>query len=232
MIDTSPTRATGDHNTAPIRILIADDHAMVRASLQRIVDSEPDMAVLGTGSDGATTLAALAANPVDVLLLDLSMPEVAGTELVATIRASHPQMPILVVSMFNSPHVITAAMRAGASGYITKDSEPEQLLEAIRQVHAGATWLGPGVMQAMLHSGREQGTLSPREDEILRLLARGQSNGEIARLLGISEKTVSTHKINLMTKLGVTNIAALVRYVQDNALLFDLLSTDIGNFRD
>ena len=200
-----------------VRLLIADDHAMVRASFCRLLQGEPGFVVVATSSDGPSTLAAVDAHDLDVVLLDLSMPATQGTDLISGIRGLNPALGVLVVSMFDNPHLVSAAIKAGANGYITKDSDPDTLVAAIRQVAGGGAWLGQ-------NGGAEPGgdpgpVLSSRETEVLCLLAAGHTNSEIASVLGISEKTVSTHKVNLMTKLDLHNTADLVRYANQNLLI-------------
>jgi DNA-binding NarL/FixJ family response regulator len=197
-----------------IRVLVADDHAMVRSGLQRIIDSESGLCVIGQAVDGASTLAGLQDACCDVVLLDMSMPAPSGPTLIAQIRARWPDLPILVVSMHHEAAIVRAALQAGANGYITKDSEPTALLEALRRVAGHQRYVEPRLLDAMAFAPPvpARQTLSPRESQVLQRLASGQSNRGIARALFLSEKTISTHKTNLMLKLQVENIADLVRY--------------------
>ena len=197
-----------------IRVLIADDHAMVRSGLQRIIDSEPGLRVSGQAVDGVSTLAWLQAGHCDVLLLDMTMPALSGPTLIGQIRAQWPELPILVVSMHHEAAIVRAALQAGANGYITKDSEPQALLEALRRVAGNGRYIEPRLLDAMVFSppAPARQALSPRECQVLQRLAAGQSNSTIARALFLSEKTVSSHKTNLMLKLGLENVADLVRY--------------------
>lgn len=201
-----------------IEVLIADDHAMVRNGLQRIINNEPDMHVAALACDGSSVLARLEDSCCDIALLDLTMPEPRGTQLIGLIRQRWPQLPILMVSMHNDPGIVRATLAAGANGYITKDSEPDQLVHAIRQVLAGGRYVDASLIEALIvmQSPREREVLTPREREVMRRLAAGQSNNQIARELFLSEKTVSTHKANLMNKLGLNSVADLVRYVDQN----------------
>ena len=201
-----------------IKVLIADDHAMFRGALGRLIDSEPDLQVVALAHDGASTLQQLADNPCDVLLLDLTMPETNGSQLISLIREKWPQQRLLVVSMLNTPRIVRTALDAGANGYITKDSEPDTLLHALRVVAAGGRYVEPSLMEAMLFAPAPAARLTPRETDILQRLAAGQSNSAIARNLYITDKTVSTHKANLMAKLEIHNLADLLRYAIDNDL--------------
>ena len=208
-----PPRPASAHH---ITVLVADDHAMVRNGLSRIIDAEPGLRVTGQACNGASTLAALAAQAHQVLLLDLSMPAPSGVELITTIRQRHPAQRILVVSMHNNPRIVRATIDAGANGYITKDSDPELLLHALRLVAAGGHYLEPRLLEATLFAPAPPtpAQLSPREIDVLRRLANGQSNIEIARALFLSEKTVSTHRARLRAKLGLHSLADLLRYAQ------------------
>jgi DNA-binding NarL/FixJ family response regulator len=209
-----------DHTSASvsIKVLIADDHAMFRGALGRLIDSEPDLEVVALAHDGVSTLQQLADKPCDVLLLDLTMPETNGSQLIALIREKWPQQRLLVVSMHNTPRIVRTALDAGANGYITKDSEPQTLLHALRVVAAGGRYVEPSLMEAMLFAPEAATRLTPRETDILQRLAAGQSNSAIARSLYITDKTVSTHKANLMAKLEIDNLADLLRYAMENDL--------------
>lgn len=208
------SRRPGDE----IAVVIADDHAMVRAGLQRILEGEPGFAVSGLAGDGSSTLAILKDARCDVLLLDLTMPAPSGTELIGRIRRDWPQLGILVVSMHNHPKVVRAALDAGASGYVPKDADPDVLLGAIRQVAAGGRYVEPGLANALLFTPAPapHESLSPREQEVLRRLAAGESNSDIARALFLSEKTISTHKAHVMAKLQLQSMVDLVRYADEH----------------
>jgi DNA-binding NarL/FixJ family response regulator len=206
--DASPWKTT--------KVIIADDHAMVRGAFVRLIDSESDLQVVAQAHDGATTLQQLTDNPCDVLLLDLNMPEPSGAELIALIRYKWPGQRILVVSMHNTPRIARMVLDAGVNGFITKDSEPHLLLNALRLVAAGGRFIEPKLMEAMLFTTVPSATLTPRETEILERLSAGQSNSTIARELYISDKTVSSHKINMMIKLEINNFPDLLRYAMNN----------------
>jgi DNA-binding NarL/FixJ family response regulator len=197
-----------------LKVLIAEDHAMVRDGLKRLLESEADLVVAGQATCGDEVLGELTqGGPFQLLLLDMTMPAPNGPELIRLIRERFLELPILVVTMHNEPRLAQAALRAGANGYITKDAEPTLLLEAVRKVLNGGRYVSQQVLEAIafLPTQANHQRLSAREHEILLRLAAGQSNAEIAHELFISEKTVSTHKANLMTKLGAKNLAELVR---------------------
>lgn len=195
-----------------LRIMISDDHILVRTGIQRLIEIEQNMHVVCTAVDGDSTLKVLAEESVDILLLDLSMPAPSGPELIETIRSLYPTLPILIVSMHDSPPLVTAAIRAGANGYITKDTDSEKLIAAIRTVATGNSWFAPELMQALINRDYLSAKLSQRENEVLSLIAAGLTNGAISRQLFISEKTVSTHKSNILQKLRLTSAAELIRY--------------------
>jgi DNA-binding NarL/FixJ family response regulator len=208
-----------------IRLLIADDHAIVREGVQKILMLSHDIRVKAEAVDGDGVMKQLACDTnFDLLLLDLSMPGVSGIGLIAQIKASHPKLPILVFSMHNEAQVASRAIKAGASGFITKDSDPEILLDAIRRVAGGGKYIDPALAEqlafdAMLPDQRElHAQLSGRELEVFHLLVMGKRVNEIADQLIISNKTVSTHKLNLMEKMKLGSTADLVRYAVQHGL--------------
>ncbi|NVD73770.1 DNA-binding response regulator [Duganella sp. BJB488] len=207
-----------------IRILIADDHAIVRGGLLQLFGLAGDMVVVAQATNGGQVMECLRTTPCDVVLLDLSMPGISGIELVARIRAHAPGLPILVLSMHNEALVVRRALKAGVNGYMTKDGDPETLLLALRKVAAGGRYLDPGLAEQMVFEGdggqdepaHEQ--LSNRELSIFRLFVRGKTVNQIADELSISNKTVSTHKARLMQKMGFQSNADMLRYGIDHGL--------------
>jgi DNA-binding NarL/FixJ family response regulator len=205
--------------------MIADDHAIVREGLKQLFALVADIKVVGAATSGAEVLEALHHNAADLLLLDMTMPGISGVELITRVKAQNPAQKILVLSMHNEPQIARRALAAGAAGYLTKDSDPEVLLAAIRRVAAGGRYIDASLAEAMVfetpddrpQAPHEQ--LSEREMQILKLLVRGDSVNEIASALVISNKTVSTHKSRLMQKLGLGNNAELVRYGVEHALI-------------
>lgn len=200
--------------TTQFSIVVADDHAMVRDGLKRLLESEPDLAVVAQAVSGSDLLEKLPGLDCHVLLLDLNMPPPNGPKLVQLVRDSWPTLPILVVTMHNEARMAQAALQAGANGFITKDAEPALLLEAVRRVAAGGRYVSAEILEgiAFLPTATVGVELSAREREVLSRLVAGQSNGEIAHALFISEKTVSTHKTNLMAKVGANSLAELIRF--------------------
>lgn len=201
-----------------IRLLIADDHAIVRSGLLQLLALAPDIEVVGEAVNGGEVLEKFRQSVFDVLLLDMTMPGISGIDLITRIRTQYADQPILVLSMHNEPQVAARALKAGANGYLTKDSDPEKLLAAIRKVAGGGRFIDPGIAEQLAfevltpENSFPHALLSDREFEIFRLLAAGQSVNEIAEKLSISNKTVSTHKARLLEKMNFSSVADLVRY--------------------
>jgi DNA-binding NarL/FixJ family response regulator len=208
-----------------IRIVIADDHAIVRAGLKQMFAIMPDMEVIAEAIDGESVLETLRHSRNDILLLDLNMPGISGPDLIARIRAHWPKQPVLVLSMHDTAQIASRALKAGADGYVTKDSEPEVLLAAIRKVAAGGRFISSEVAQKMALLATASGdllphnTLSDREFDVFKGLIKGMGVNDIADHLSISNKTVSTHKARLLEKMQMASIAELTRYAMDNQLL-------------
>ena len=208
-----------------IRLMITDDHELVRAGLVQFLGASPGIDVVAEASDGAELLEKLRTTPIDLLLLDMSMPGISGEDLIARIKSIYPDMHILVLSMHNESQIVLRAMKAGASGYICKDCSPQTLLEAIRKVVTTGKYLDPEMAERLAYTvaSNEQDPvahgLSDRELQVFRLIVEGKSIGEIARQLFISDKTASTHKCNIHGKLGLKSVAELVRYAIDHKLL-------------
>lgn len=200
-----------------IRLLIADDHAVVRSGLRQIVATTADLKVVAEAGQGAEVLAGVRAGECDLLLMDMTMPGLSGVDLIRRVHAERPALPVLVLSMHNEPQVVSRALRAGAAGYVTKDCETEILLAAIRKVAGGGHFLDPALVDAMVFDGAGSDAppheiLSDREFQVLQLIAAGHSLCDVGERLNVSAKTVSTHKQRLMQKLGIDNNAELVRY--------------------
>jgi len=208
-----------------IKLMLADDHAIVRSGLKQLFTLAPDIEVVAEAVDGATVLDALRRQQPDLLLLDLNMPGLSGPDLIARIRSHWSDLPILVLSMHNEPQVAARVLKAGASGYVTKDSEMEVLLGAIRKVAGGGKYIVPELAEKLvfdvsLGNGKlPHQSLSDRELEVLRLLVTGKGVNEIADQLCISNKTVSTHKTRLLEKMNLSGTAELVRYAMQHGLL-------------
>ena len=188
----------------PIRILITDDHPVVREGLAAMIERRPDMTVVGEAGNGLEAVERFRSCQPDVALMDLRMPEMDGVEAITAIRREFPAARIIVLTTFDGDEDIYRGLRAGARGYLLKDAGREGLLEAIRAVHAGQSWIPPDVASKLAE--RVTGPdLTAREMDVLSLLAEGRSNQAIAALLFISEATVKTHVNSILTKLGVAD---------------------------
>ena len=210
-----------------IRVVIADDHQILREGLRQLLQAAGDLAVVGEAADGHAVLQLVRTLDFDVLLLDMSMPGKSGIELIRQVKGEKPRLRILVLSMHEEHQYAVRAIRAGASGYLTKESATAQLVAAIRKVAGGGAFISAEVaerlaQEAMPHAeGPPHATLSDREYQVFRLLVSGRSVGDIAAELHLSAKTVSTHKARLMEKLGVDNNADLVHYAVRHRLIDD-----------
>jgi DNA-binding NarL/FixJ family response regulator len=210
-----------------IRVVIADDHTIVREGLRQLLCAASDLTVVGEARDGFEALKIVRESELDVLLLDLSMPGKGGMELIKQVKSEKPKLRILVLSMHAEHQYAVRAIRAGASGYLTKDSATTQLVAAIRKVAGGGAFISAEVaeqlaLSAMPHAeGPPHASLSDREYQVFQLLAAGTSVSDIALQLNLSAKTVSTHKARLMEKMRLTNHAELVHYAIKHRLVDD-----------
>jgi two-component system response regulator NreC len=196
-----------------IRLLLADDHAILRAGLRMLLDAQPDMLVVGEAADGEEAVRRALVTRPDVAVVDLTMPGLSGVETLQRLRRELPSARLLVLTMHEDPGYARMAQAAGASGHVIKDSDSSELLSAIRAVHRGRTFVQVGAgAETLDHAALPaMPTLSPRELQVLRLLARGHTNREVAALLTLSVKTVETHRSRLGDKLGARTRAELVR---------------------
>lgn len=200
-----------------IRIVIADDHPIIFGGLRQLMATSANMLVVGQAVNREEVLHHCVHSHVDVLVLDLSMPGVQGLSLLRDVMAlAHPPY-VVVLSMHNEGQIVQRAMKAGASAYVTKDSDPQNILTAIRKVMEGGKFIDPALMDSVVssftHESRElHEFLTAREQQVLRLIVSGQQIGDIAGQLNLSPKTVSTHKMRIMQKLEVGNNVELVKY--------------------
>ncbi len=201
-----------------IDLIIADDHTIMREGLKRLFELDKDIRITGEAANGTQTLEQLRNLSVDLLLLDISMPGISGEALISRIHHQYPELPILVLSMHCDPQLAIRVLRAGATGYITKSQPPETLISAVHKVESGARYIDPELLEQIALSSIKPvsrcglDSLTNREFQIMRLLADGFSVNEVAQQLMISNKTVSTHKINLMEKMGFSSNADLIKY--------------------
>ena len=203
-----------------IRVLLADDHEIVRDGLKRILAASGEIVVAGEAQDGDAALALVKAHDYDLAVIDMSMPGLAGLDLIRRLKLEKPRLRLLVLSMHGEQQYAARALKAGASGYLNKDSAAEQLLAAIRKVAAGGVHVGEAAAAGLLQAARApHEKLTDREFEVLRLLAGGRSPSEVAEQLRLSVKTVSTHKANIQLRLGLAGTAELVRYALEQKLV-------------
>jgi len=200
-----------------IRVLIADDHAMVREGLASVLTADGDIDIVATAADGAAAVEAVAAHAIDVVVMDLSMPVLDGIEATRAVRSTAPGVRVLVLTSFGDRDRVRRALAAGATGYQLKDAEPKDLRAAVRAVHAGHAPLDPRVAGVLLPERASTGDgLSLREEEVLRLVATGLANKQVAVALGISERTVKAHLGSIFRQLGVADRTSAALWARDN----------------
>ncbi|AXK86442.1 response regulator transcription factor [Nocardia farcinica] len=206
---------------APARILLADDHALVRAGLRLIIDAEPDLTVVAEAANGYEAVQRAADTPLDLVILDIAMPRMTGIQAAREIHRSHPDLRLLMLSMYDNEQYFFESLKAGASGYVLKSVADRDLLEACRATLRGEPFLYPGAVTSLIREWLQRtraGTpppdniLTAREEEILKLVAEGYSSRGIADTLVISVKTVDRHRANILQKLGLRDRLALTRY--------------------
>jgi two-component system, NarL family, response regulator NreC len=208
-----------------VRILIVDDHAVVRAGLKLLLDAEADLEPVGEAGTARDAIFQARALKPDLILMDVGMPDQTGIEVVPTLLHEHPEVRILILSMQDEPQYVRQAFDVGASGYVLKESADAELVTAIRQVSRGESYVDPKLGARLFAAERaevrraEEDPLSEREHEVLRLLALGHTNQEIAKQLFISVRTAETHRAHIMRKLGLQTRAELVRYALEQGML-------------
>lgn len=207
-----------------MKILVADDHAIVRKGFQQIVATVPGWRIAAEAANGEELLDALRTDRFDILVLDVSLGRGSAIDLLAQIRAQYPSLPVLILSMHPEQQYAVRCLRLGASGYIQKDSAPEEILEAIARVASGAKYISPS-LAGMLAEDAAYGTerphdrLSSREFEVFRLIASGRSVTEIAEILNLSVKTISTYRARILEKTGFQSNADIIAYAIRNSLV-------------
>jgi two-component system invasion response regulator UvrY len=208
-----------------IRALIADDHAVVRQGLIQILGNIPEITVAGEAINGQEVLDKVRAEAWDVVILDISMPDCSGLDILKQLKSERPKLPVLVLSMHSEDQYAVRALKAGASGYLTKDSAPDELVKAIRKVVSGGRYVGSCLAERLAFeigadsSKLPHETLSDREFQVLRLIASGKSVTEVAAELYLSSKTVSTYRVRLLKKMNLKTNAELMHYAMQNHLV-------------
>lgn len=205
---------------APIRVVLAEDHAMVRAGLTRLLAEIPGVDVVAVACDGREALTLVDEYRPDVALMDITMPGLSGLNALARITADHPSVRVIMLSMHDNEEYVGHALKAGAAGYLLKDSDLAELELALRSVMRGGSYLTPAVSRHVIRDfthrpAKEPGVyerLTPRQTEIVQLIAEGHRNAAIGTILGVSEKTIETHRMQLMARLDIHEVTGLVRY--------------------
>jgi two-component system, NarL family, response regulator NreC len=211
----------------PIRILIADDHAIVRSGLRALLRADLEIEVVGEAQDGLGTLRLAGTLHPDMVLLDITMPPENGIKTAQRLKEDHPELIVLFLTMHEDAGLLHEALRAGAAGYVIKRAEESEILQAIHAASHGDIYVHPAMTRALLHQpvttehrrGSPATELTRRELDVLRLLVKGNTNRQIAGLLGLSVRTVENHRANLMGKLGLVSRVELVNYAEENNLL-------------
>ncbi len=214
-----------------IKVLLVDDHAILRQGVHALLAREPDLLVVGEAGDGEEALAAVARSKPDVVIMDIVMPRMNGLEATRLIKERHPDTRVLILSMYDDHEYVVQIIQAGASGYVLKRVVTEDLVRAIHAVHAGESFLYPPIAAKLIgdylrvtkgDDGRGAGdgeSLTTREREVLKLIADGNSNGQIADQLGLSRKTVDSHRANAMRKLDLHDVTEVVKYAIRTGLI-------------
>ena len=211
-----------------IRVLIVDDHAVVRTGIRKVLESEPDIEVVGEAGDAKNAVFQTRATKPDVILMDVVMPGKTGIEVIPEVLHDAPEAKVLILSMQDDPRYVREAFGAGASGYVLKEAADTEVVSAVRAVAAGERYVHPALGARLIAADAEErrraevDPLSEREREVLRLLALGNTNQEIAKMLYISVRTAETHRAHIMQKLGLSSRADLVRYALAEGLLDDV----------
>lgn len=209
-----------------IRVLVVDDHAILRDGIRSLLESQEDVIVVGEADDGEDAIVLVGKTQPDIVLMDISMVRMNGLEATRLIKERFPKVKVLILTQHDSREYIAPALQAGAAGYVLKRSGRREMLNALRQVYEQGAYLTSNVTREFLqdysgegyHHKNEEYRLTEREEQVLRLIIEGKSNKEIAAELGISPKTVSVHRTNIMTKFKVQNTVELIRYVAGNHL--------------
>ncbi len=216
-----------------VKILLADDHALVRAGIRSMLEGLPEIVVVGEANDGREALELVASLSPDLVFMDIAMPGLNGLDTAARILRDHPQVRVVILSMYLNEEYVLGALRAGATGYLLKDSDPSELELAVRAVARGEMYLSPGVSKHVIEDYlRRTGTEAPlgldvqpasplttRQREVLQLIAEGHTSREIAQILAISLKTVESHRQSIMERLDLHDLASLVRYAVRTGLV-------------
>jgi DNA-binding NarL/FixJ family response regulator len=211
--------------TTVLRVVVIDDHPVVREGLKRIISENPGMAVAGEAADGAEAMRVVGTTPCDVVLLDISLPNTGGIDVLKQLHMESPRLPVLVLSMHSEDQYAIRMLKAGAAGYLTKDAAPARLVQAIRKVVKGGKYVSPTLAEKLAteldydNKRAPHEMLSDREYQVLCMIAQGKTVTEIAAQLGLSVKTVSTYRVRILEKLKMKNNAEITRYAIKEGLV-------------
>jgi DNA-binding NarL/FixJ family response regulator len=214
----------------PIRVLIVDDHTIMRDGLRALLDNERDIEIVGTAADGLIAIRKASELVPDVIIMDISMPGTDGIEAVRSIKRKNPKIGVVVLTFHKEEHFVHGALDAGADSYVLKDESRGELMKAISSVHAGKNYLSPGITDRVVNGYLRGGSgenvskpswnqLTPREREVLKLVAEGYRTREIAEYLSLSHKTIEKHRANFMRKLDLHNVSAVTTYAITNGII-------------
>ncbi|MGE7991716.1 response regulator [Pseudomonas sp. NPDC089554] len=205
--------------TSPIRIALVDDHVLVRDGVKSLLSALPNFQVVGQAESGAQALELVACTELDILLLDIGLPDINGLELTRKLRALYPGIKILMLSMYDNQEYVRTSINAGALGYVLKNAPSTELVAAIEAIAAGGSFYSPEIARKLVSNSRDENDLTPREIQVLAMIARGANNKEMARELGISVRTVETYRLSIRRKLNIDTAAALVKYALEHGLV-------------
>jgi DNA-binding NarL/FixJ family response regulator len=207
----------------PIKVVLADDHAVMRDGLRLLLDAQPDLRVVGEAANGREAVRQISIHCPDVLIMDVAMADLNGIEATGQVRTKCPNIQVVMLSMYSTDEYIARALEAGAIGYVLKESAGSDVVEAVRAAHAGRQYFSPRVAEALASMPRLDANplalLSAREREILQMMVEGRSSAQIAQILGLSPKTVETYRSRMMRKLGIHDLLGLVKFALQQGMV-------------
>ncbi|NWL20390.1 response regulator [Pseudomonas umsongensis] len=204
---------------SPIRVALVDDHALVRDGIKALLSVMAPLEVVGEAESGAEAIEMVGRCKPDLLLVDISLPDMNGLELTRVLRSQHPSLKVLVLSMYDNYEYVSESLRSGASGYVLKNAPSREIIAAIEAISSGGTFYSADIAQRLIADKNTDNELTPRESQVLSKMAQGLNNKEMARELDISVRTVETHRLSIRRKLNIDKPAALVKYAIDHGLI-------------
>ncbi|CAN7530456.1 MULTISPECIES: response regulator [Pseudomonas] len=204
---------------SPIRVALVDDHALVRDGIKALLSVMAPLEVVGEAESGAEAIEMVGRCQPDLLLVDISLPDINGLELTRVLRSQYPSLKVLVLSMYDNYEYVSESLRSGASGYVLKNAPSREIIAAIEAISSGGTFYSADIAQRLIADKNTDNELTPRESQVLSKMAQGLNNKEMARELDISVRTVETHRLSIRRKLNIDKPAALVKYAIDHGLI-------------